>query len=515
MSHFEFDTLIKYVFLYVCLMKQFFFLSIFFFSTSLLAQQNWDLFPLNQETWFSQSDSIRKYYNDSIINTENESIHLFGVNYLYSVFGQCTDEIVPEFWENEGLNYTLAVDTLFSNDDFYFSKVSGDTLKFHHLALPGDSWDIPTVTNDTFRLTCSTLIESDLFGFSDSLKTFDIQFIQNGNELAHPLNGQQYILSKQSGFTQFISFQDLYFASETSTLQLIQGMIKEEIPYGYTSTFEDYFHYEIGDVLKWHSYDRSSPETEFNVTEEWFIDTITGMNFINNQLRLNVNRTIYTEVSENGILVDNYTEVGTTAIFSISQIFMDSLLNAPAQHPVAIFQNLRYLSKPAKIEDLGIVRTADFISPKMFSLLDCSTDPTDSPPGKFVINTTLGITNNLLERGEEGNYFLEILGYKSADFMWGELNDLPIISSIENFAESGGYEVYPNPANNLIHISFPQDVNNVDFSVYNLQGKLIMQKEITLGENISVTHLPEGLYLLNLKNTDTIHQKKIYISHSK
>lgn len=494
-------------------MKQFLFLSFLFISFSLSAQQDWDLFPLQQETWFSQSDSILQYYNDSTINAENEQIHLFGVNYLYDNFGECTNEIVPEFWNAEDLNFTLDVDTLYSNDDFYFSIINNDTLKFQHLASVGDSWNIPTATNDTFRLTCNALIETDIFGFSDSIKTFNIQFIQNGNEVAHPFNNQHFLLSKQSGFTQFFSFQDLYFAAEMSTPSIMQGMKKGAISYGYTSSFNDFFHYEIGDILKWHSYDRSSPNPEFNLTEEWFIDTIVDMNIVSNQLRLNVNRIIYTEISENGVLLDNFTDVGTTAIFSVSQIFMDSLLNAPAHHPVAIFQDLRYLSRAAKLDDLGITRTADFIVPQTFSLVDCSS--TISPnieAGKFTINTTLGITNNFLDRKEAGNYFLEILGYKSGDFVWGELNELPIVSSIEDLS-ADNFKIYPNPASKVIHIGFPQNVHKIKISVYNLQGNLVKKQNLKEGDFISVENLIEGLYILEIKDKNRIYQEKIYIAH--
>jgi hypothetical protein len=491
-------------------MKQLIFLFFFFLSFSLSAQQDWDLFPLHQSTWFSRGDSISQYYNDSIIVNGNETLHLFGAKYLYAAFGECTDEIIPEFWEHEALNFDLKVDSLYSNGDFYFLKINDDTLKFEHLATVGESWNIPTATNDTFRLTCSDLVEVDIFGFVDSLKSFEIQFIQNGNETPHPLNGQEFLLSKQSGFTQFFSLSDLYFSSEMSSSRILQGMKKEEASYGYTSTFDEFFHYEIGDILKWHEYDRSSPEADFNLKEDWFIDTITAINVVNNLLQLSVNRTIYTEISENGVLVNNFTEVGIPAVFSISSVVMDSLLNSPAQHPVGIYQDLRYLSRPAKINDLGISRTADFIELQDFSLIDCSSSPSNQPAGKFIINTSLGITNNFLDRGEDGNLFLEILGYKSGDFMWGELDELPIISSIEESSEST-FEVYPNPANKVIHIGFPQDVNKVEISVYNLQGQFMMQKEIENGETILVENLAEGLYLLEIKEENRIHQKKIYV----
>jgi len=491
-------------------MKKILFFFPLFCVFSLSAQQDWDLFPLGQHSWFVQNDSVFQYYNDSTLISGEEREHFFGAKYLYESFGNCTEEILSEFWENEDLNFSLKVDTLQSTPDFFFSKLDADTLKFHHLAEVGESWFLPTATNDSFQITCLSLVETEVFGFTDSLKTFDIQFIQNGIPVSHPLNEEIFQLSKKSGFTQFFSFQDLYFSSQNTSATTLVGMKKDEDNYGHTENFMDYFHYEIGDILKWHSYDRDSPNAEFTAQEEWFIDTITNISVVNNLLRLNVNRTNYIERSENGVVTDNFTEVGTTAVFAISQILMDSFLQTPVHHPVAYFQNLRYLRQPSITDDLDITATADFIQPKAFDLIDCSSEIGNDNTGNFIINTTLGFKETTLEREEDGSYFLELLGYQSGDFMWGELEAVPIISNTNDVSESI-FEIYPNPASEVIHIGFPQDVNKMTISVYNVNGQIVLEKTLNQESNLSLNSLQNGVYFIKLQSENFQEEKRIVV----
>ncbi|MCH8317637.1 MAG: T9SS type A sorting domain-containing protein, partial [Bacteroidetes bacterium] len=61
--------------------------------------------------------------------------------------------------------------------------------------------------------------------------------------------------------------------------------------------------------------------------------------------------------------------------------------------------------------------------------------------------------------------------------------------------------VYPNPANDLIHITF----SNSEFSpytlnIYNVTGQLKVSKIITSDAVIDISDLQSGLYLLNIYN---------------
>lgn len=75
--------------------------------------------------------------------------------------------------------------------------------------------------------------------------------------------------------------------------------------------------------------------------------------------------------------------------------------------------------------------------------------------------------------------------------------------------------LYPNPATNVLHISFNEPVDNCVTTLYDMVGNLVFtqsfQQELNI--EIPVHQLPNGIYLLSLKNGDRILHKKIIINH--
>ena len=461
--------------------------------SSAFTQTDWSLFPENQPTWYAENGAIFRYYNDSTLQTGTAHTHFFGLNYLYESFGNCTEELLTEFWENENLAFSLDIDTLYSRPDFYFDLIENDTLKFFQNINPGESFDIPTAANDTFFISCITAAETAFFGYTDSLKTFSVQLISDGMPVAHPLNSEEILLTKNAGLLRYIPLRDFYFAEENYAVRSLQGFTKAGVNYGYTSAFNDYFSYEVGDILKWRTLDRNSPDADFSGTEEWFIDTIQSINEVGNFLQLNVQRTIYTEVFEEGELVENSTEANISAVFSISKVLMDSLLATPNYHPATFFGDLRYLRQPAEITVFGINNLFDTITPKMFFLDDCSTAPGANQPGTVGLNTNLGLLGFTVERGAAGSYLLELLGYKNEEFTWGDLSQVPIISSAIQVTEFS-FSLHPNPASAFVRVNFPQDRQSADLTVYNSLGAVILTEKINAPGVVSVAHLPNGIY---------------------
>ncbi len=77
--------------------------------------------------------------------------------------------------------------------------------------------------------------------------------------------------------------------------------------------------------------------------------------------------------------------------------------------------------------------------------------------------------------------------------------------------QGGNFKIYPNPANNQIHISnsyFIQDVAN--YSISDLTGKNLQSGNVT-SNSIDVSPLKEGFYILNLNVNNEFISKKILI----
>lgn len=71
--------------------------------------------------------------------------------------------------------------------------------------------------------------------------------------------------------------------------------------------------------------------------------------------------------------------------------------------------------------------------------------------------------------------------------------------------------IYPNPTNNQFQIMLPNEVNNLNITLYDILGKTI-QHEIKNGKNIVVNlkeNSPSGIYFIKLNVDDEIYISKI------
>ncbi|MBA2612002.1 MAG: T9SS type A sorting domain-containing protein [Bacteroidetes bacterium] len=80
----------------------------------------------------------------------------------------------------------------------------------------------------------------------------------------------------------------------------------------------------------------------------------------------------------------------------------------------------------------------------------------------------------------------------------------PVTTSIiSNEETSVHFFVYPNPANDILNISFDLETEFTKVEIFNNLGQLIREQEISLknrNASINTDQLPNGVYLLNLKS---------------
>lgn len=79
-----------------------------------------------------------------------------------------------------------------------------------------------------------------------------------------------------------------------------------------------------------------------------------------------------------------------------------------------------------------------------------------------------------------------------------------IIHSLNNIT------IYPNPASNQIFISGLESTNT-NFKLYNLEGKLVLTGTLGIENNINVSNLIAGTYILNLETAKGMVRKKILV----
>ncbi len=73
--------------------------------------------------------------------------------------------------------------------------------------------------------------------------------------------------------------------------------------------------------------------------------------------------------------------------------------------------------------------------------------------------------------------------------------------------EEAGIKMYPNPVTDIIHIENLQEKSTI--FIFNMNGKLIIQKQVEEAKTkISVSDLPQGLYVLKIQTPLTEYQSK-------
>ena len=123
----------------------------------------------------------------------------------------------------------------------------------------------------------------------------------------------------------------------------------------------------------------------------------------------------------------------------------------------------------------------------------------------------------------ENNSFGEGFGLWVSLPEGGDLVELPLAipTSIEdNSSLKSNLNVYPNPASTNLNVQFAMDTDSdVIVNMYNILGNTV--KSVSLGnlssdlytENIDVTDLSSGLYILSVQSGSSTMTKKVHINN--
>jgi hypothetical protein len=85
-------------------------------------------------------------------------------------------------------------------------------------------------------------------------------------------------------------------------------------------------------------------------------------------------------------------------------------------------------------------------------------------------------------------------------------------TGIETFSLAHGISVYPNPATDHISVILPENVSNAVFTLYDMQGKVLIQQNIGNQDVVSVNNLAAGIYIYSVITNKQKHIGKIIIN---
>jgi hypothetical protein len=77
--------------------------------------------------------------------------------------------------------------------------------------------------------------------------------------------------------------------------------------------------------------------------------------------------------------------------------------------------------------------------------------------------------------------------------------------------ETSKINVYPNPVRDKINIVLPENVYRAVFTLYDMQGKALIEQQISNQDVVSVSHLAKGIYIYNVRTEKENHTGKIAV----
>lgn len=85
------------------------------------------------------------------------------------------------------------------------------------------------------------------------------------------------------------------------------------------------------------------------------------------------------------------------------------------------------------------------------------------------------------------------------------------VTAVENLNATKLIELYPNPANNYLNVSFESESTGKLF-LFDLTGKVIREEFLDPGlQSIDVSGIPKGMYIIKIESDKDVYTEKITI----
>jgi hypothetical protein len=193
-----------------------------------------------------------------------------------------------------------------------------------------------------------------------------------------------------------------------------------------------------------------------------------------------------------------------------STTFNNNLVTATGIYNITITNTLTGCTS----KDTAIVSTAEVLVLKN----DKTTNSTDGKPNGSITISTIGgtapftfvwknaqgqtvTTTQNLNNALAGTYTCDV---KDAAGCLANLNaTITNITASEELDATAFFKIYPNPSAEILNIDLIEETPNATLQIFDLLGKIIVEKNLFLKNNtLNISNLEEGIYLVNVKSRE-------------
>jgi len=454
-------------------------LALFLASKTVLMAQNWAPFQFDKKIIYTTPDTMNRiiagksmflvqfdtsYFNQGMLNrsckncalpfymTSSQASIPTASNYRKSLYGVRI--------EKNDKTYTLINDTLNSGSYVtYFSDAGIGSI------ICSSPFCTGTVVSKNIRFAGGQI---------DSVKVVALSFLED------PVETVVVEISKSEGFLKFPYFFHKYpnkrniysrfgnFDSDYKGIKSFEGEIKKFELYDEFSTF-GYINMQLGISLSVCGYSKTNSRVNSIIGDSCIIEDST--------------------FGYNCNLINPYYRVGTRKILNSSHD-LGNYSPSPSEYLTTLSTSSNFSSW--KRVKCGFIAEDNFVFVNMDGkdgLVDFPSDEwvsTQFPIGNFITQYSFGSAY-----GENTTTY-----FKRGNTVFGQPFNLTFTSNQEKIENS--YGIYPNPATDQIFVKSASG-SPILLSIYNLQGKIIIESQIENTNSLNIQSLHPGLYFYSIQ----------------
>lgn len=475
------------------------------------------LLPLYSQDWAPFVPGQVSYYqvvgSDSLVVRREVMAHYdrgtHTTLYFHDGFSDsCTAEDLNHSWINT--HGSWFADSMQVYSDFYRYSTKHLSYTFYHNLPIGQSFTIPyrydpsypPPYEDSLRITLDSMGIISVFGKPDSAKYFSVAMKKNGQTIAHPLTGETLILTKQFGFHRMIS--DIGFPGDIplppvdwswNRISLSNDTILSTL---YLPHYTEWIALEPGDILKWYA---TTVEPDLSTAGWWYRDSITTIHPEDSIFSYQYDRHRYkiqtgeyfhdsnmTQTFHRKALASNMKSNGNYLYKPYTNLNFDPNLN-----PEALFLHQYSIVRNDTLIGFSEVNNGLFQSDPLNG--DCGIDRMHDYDAYTVYNYKLGITYRGLYI-MYGTNTQELVGYRLGGQATGNTFPLAVPKQVDRQLLS----LSPNPASSYVHLDLPPSaLQQGQLALTDLTGRVVLRKQLQGNATVTLSSLPAGLYLVEVK----------------
>lgn len=400
----------------------------------------------------------------------------------------------------------------------YFFNYNNDTIKIKTSAELDETWPAFIINEEQIVQAKVLKIESkDFLGITDIIKTISFQVLNQQQQVVeHNLNNKTIEISKNNGLIKSINLyqfptpkenSDSFYAKATySLIGLSEGTNK-----GIKNlTSYDIFDFSEGDELH-------IIYTEKN-------DPIVGGGHGGEIIKYSVEKYVSREENEQGITYKKEIESLETNT-SLPEGNSNSIYKKYTENEYIDINQLKEFDKlPGEVFMQG--------NQARCYIMDIEGNSKTMPSGGDVIYYNQNenqweymIVDGCLPsysyyKGLGGPYYYcswtssqerKLVYYKKGEIIWGE----PLaFTGMTEITKTAPLSIYPNPAKDYISITqeITSQSESIVFELYDLAGKILLQKTLIQENKVNISFLSSGLYIYKLtdKSGKLLNQGKVF-----